>query len=196
MALVAYLAIFNGASLASEGAHLYIQKTVDATTQPPPARRGMGPTPHASVPGHTRGFLTRLEVTLRPHRTLQDDYAVIDFALTNIDSTPIRLPISVDQQSRYTHLLTFFITSPDGVIKGDIPPCAELYGETAAPDTFILLGPGKTLLVHASTHFALPESNLTLTGHAEYLSLTRNRADFLGAVESRTVRVTPCCVKQ
>jgi hypothetical protein len=181
MVLVAAVSAFAGR------AETQIQATIDASRGVPSARRGMGPFPNSGISQQRRAFPVRLDLLIPSGRLKQDDTSLFDFVLTNVSSHSIRLPVSVDARGRHTHVLTLYITSADGHLRGDIPPCAELFGQADNPATFIHLLPGRSVVVHASSRFVIPIGHLSLEGHAEYLLLSNGTSTVIGSTDSKEV---------
>jgi hypothetical protein len=181
MVLVAAVSAFAGR------AQTQIQATIDATRGIPSARRGMGPFPNSGPSHQPSAFPVRLDLLIPSGRLKQDDTSLFDFVLTNVSSHAIRLPVSVDSRSKHTHVLTLYITSPDGHLRGDIPPCAELFGQADNPATFMHLLPGRSVVVHASSRFVVPIGHLSLVGHAEYLLLFDGTSTVIGSTDSNEV---------
>lgn len=166
---------------------IQIQATIDATRGIPSARRGMGPSPNSGLAHQPSTFPVRLDLLIPSGQLRQDDTSLFDFVLTNVSPHSIRLPVSVDARSKHTHVLTLYITSADGHLRGDIPPCAELFGEADKPATFMHLLPGRSVVVHASSRFVVPIGHLSLVGHAEYLLLSNGTSTVIGTTDSNEV---------
>jgi hypothetical protein len=114
----------------------------------------------------------------------------IDFRMTNIGREPIRVPVSIRQGNMLPKppdtldFLTFWLTS-DGIkdesqagylgdpkhgrlYKSESPETsAELYGRSDDPQTFHLLAPKQSLLIHASSRVAFKPGVYSVTAHAE-----------------------------
>jgi hypothetical protein len=74
-----------------------------------------------------------------------------------------------------------------GIFEGDIPPCAGLFGQADNPATFMHLLPGRSVVVHASSRFAVPIGHLSLEGHTEYLLLSNGTSTVIGSTDSDEV---------
>ena len=181
------LVLVPAVSAFAERAGTQIQATIDATRGITTARRGMGPFPNRGLSHHSSSFPVRLDLLIPSGQLRQDDTSLFDFVLTNVSSHSIRLPLSVDARSKHTHVLTLYITSADGRLRGDIPPCAELFGQADNPATFMHLLPGRSVVVHASSRFVIPIGHHSLVGHVEYLALSNGTSTVVGSADSKKV---------
>ncbi len=166
----------------------YRQLTIDATRQPVPASRGMGPFPGSSLPGHSAGFPVVLDLVIGTGKLGEDGRGLIDFVITNIGDRPIRLPVSVGQNIPYTHVLTLYLTLVSGGGPVDHTTSAEIYGDNGDSQSFCLLAPGKAVRVHASTRFRLTPGRHSLTAYAELLELVGGSSKLLGTLGSSKFR--------
>lgn len=155
------------------------QRLVDASRQQTPPR-GKGPFPGSNKAGHSAWFPIRLEVEVRDGRLRQDRSVLIDFILTNIGSSPISLPSSVDSNVSYhkAAILTLWVTSDviePAYLNGQqiylTPTSADLYMESNSPDTLVTLAPNESMRVHASSPTRFRAGAQTITGHAELLKM-------------------------
>jgi hypothetical protein len=165
----------------------HCQFTLDATRQPVPPSRGMGPFPGSALPGHSAGFPVRLDLVVGTGKLEGDGTKMIDFVITNIGDEPIKLPVSVNQDIPHpTHVLTLYITIGG---RFAVPPItsAEVYGESGNSQTFCLLARGNAMRVHASTRFRMTPGTHSLTAHAELLTSVEGRSELLGTAESISV---------
>lgn len=167
-------------------AESHCQFTLDATRQPVPPSRGMGPFSGSALPGHSAGFPVRLDLVVGTGKLERDGTKLIDFVITNIGDEPIKLPVSVDQNISHTHVLTLFLTMGGRFPVNNITS-AEVYGESGNSRTFCLLAPGNAMRVHASTRFRLTPGIHSLTAHAELLTLVGGASELLGTAESISV---------
>jgi hypothetical protein len=186
-ASIMWVVLVPAASAFAGSSETQIQATIDATRGIPSARRGMGPFPNSELSHKPSAFPVRLDLLIPSGQLRQDDTSLFDFVLTNVSSHSIRLPVSVDARSKHTHMLTLYMTSTDGHLRGDIPPCAELFGQADNPATFMHLLPGRSVVVHASSRFVVPIGHLSLVGHAEYLLLSNGTSTVIGSTDSNEV---------
>lgn len=187
VATIICVVLIGAASAFAGKPETQIQAVVDATGEPPSAPRGMGPTPDSQFPHHSNAFPVRLDLRVPSGRLEQNDTSLFDFVLTNVGSHSITLPISLDGRSKHTRTMTLYITSPDGRLRGFLPPCAELFGQTDHPATFMRLQPGRSLVVHASSRYLIPVGHLSLVGHVEYLALSKGTSTSIGTTDSNQV---------
>ena len=174
-------------STASFSGELRQQFTIDATHQPVPASRGMGPLPGSNHPGHSAGFPIVLDLVIGTAQLGEGGRGFVDFVITNVGHEPITLPVSVEntvENTPPTQVLTLYISVADGGGPVDLTTSAELYGDSADPETFRLLARGKTMRVHASTRFRLPPGPHLLTAHAELLRQVGGTSKLVGTAES------------
>jgi len=188
--------------------------TVDATQQLALPKRGRGPFPGSTTPGHSADFPIRLDLLIPTGELKPDGTVLIDFRITNIGNKPITLPISIRQRNllpnqpdaEYTvDTLTLWLTGPGAIkeeylagylgdpnsrlYKSESPETtAELYGRSDDPQSFYPLAQNQSLVVHASSRVGLKAGNHSLTAHAELLR------EFIGldtgSPRSSTVRAT------
>jgi hypothetical protein len=139
---------------------------------------GTFPAPHRSS-----AFPIHLDLVIPSGRLDQNDTSLFVFVLTNVGPHSVRVPISIDVQSKRTHVLILGITSEDGRFQGLVPPCAELFGQNDNPATFVRLLPGRSLVVHAPSRYVIPIGRLSLVGHVECLALS-NGTSFFGTCDA------------
>lgn len=207
LALVSFTCLSAGL-LASTG----VQVTVDATKQVSGPTRGRGPWPGSNSPGHSPGLPIRLELFVPSGQLSPEGTMLVDFLITNVGSDSIRLPsaLSFRQPSginRPYDLLTLWLTS-DAIKKqyakdeqtgrlfeiGGVATSAELYADSDEADTFALLPPGASMLVHASSPQMNPGGH-SITAHA-WLERVSNHAELVGTADSEAVPKTLTNVKR
>lgn len=170
--------------------------TVDATHQLAPPKRGRGPFPGSVTPGHSTDFPVRIDLLLPTGEVRPDGTVLVDFRITNIGDEPITLPISIRQgnlppnepEVGYTvDVLTLWLTGPEAIkeeylagylgdpkygrlYKSESPETSvELYGRSDDPQSFQVLPPKQSIMVHASSRVGLKTGTHSLTAHAELL---------------------------
>jgi hypothetical protein len=180
------LGLFCGSTPISGEAHR--QVTIDATRQPVPPSRGMGPFPGSNHPGHSAGFPVVLDLVIGTRKLGEDSTGLIDFVITNLGEKAIRLPVSADQNIPHTRVLTLYLSGVGGNGPVDHITSAEIYGDDGYSRTFCLLAPGKAMRVHASTRFRLTPGRHSLTAHAELIKLVGGTSELLGTAESVRVQ--------
>ena len=189
------------------------QLTIDATKQPAPPARGGGPWFGSATPGHSPDLPIRLTLTVPAGALLPNGVpppngsTFMDFVITNIGADAIRLPISVNQKMAHTDVLTLWYSSD--AIKamygkdqsgrlfkmGIIPTSAELYGNSDDADSFYVLAPSKSILIHASSRAVLLSGKHSFTAHAELLRLSGGRPELIGTASAETVKLTLLLMK-
>jgi hypothetical protein len=168
------------------------QLTIDATKQPSPPARGRGPWPGSSSPGHSADLPIQIDL-LVPTGELRPDGIVlgttpVDFVITNIGTKPITLPISVNHRVPATSVLTLYLTS-DAIADRDFQSTsAELRGDIDDPQSFYVLSPHQSILVHASSRVRLQGGTHSLTAHAELLRLSHGSSELVGTADSHAIR--------
>lgn len=200
------LAIFFGFSSLSTGFLVASQNlsSVDATMQPSGPARGRGPFPGSSSAGHSAGLPIRLDLVV-PNAELRPDGSVlVDFVITNVGTEPISLPFSVQQNiEQPMSVLTLWLTSDaimDQFAKDQqtgrlfridiVGTSAELYGRNDDPQSFAVLAPNKSILVHASSRIQLNPGSHSITAHAELLRIMNGTSRLVGTADSEAVTKT------
>lgn len=155
-------------------------------------------------PGHSLGLPIKLEVFVPSGQLSPEGTILVDFLITNVGSGSIRLPsaLSLRQPSgvnRPYDLLTLWLTS-DAIRKQyakdertgrlfeieTVATSAELYADSDEADTFALLPPSASMLVHASSPQLNP-GGYSITAHA-WLERVSSHAELVGTADSETVR--------
>ena len=175
------------------------QHVIDASHQPAGPARGRGPFPASDKESHSAGFPIRLAVEVPSGGLRQDGSVLIDFILTNVGSSPISLPSSVNQNATHTAVLTLYVTSdgmePSYFVNGArillTPTCAELLMESNDPDTSFILAPNESIRVHTSSRWRFRSGVQTVTGHAELLKLVEDGRGGLSSEEIGTADSDP-----
>ena len=184
-------------SLVLVGAPKY-SLTIDATQQLAPPARGRGPFPRSVIPGYTPDLPLIVELKVPTGKIRSDGNVLMDFVITNSGAEAIRFPLSVHQPSLMywssgMDVLTLFFTADEDAIgvstfgkkpnvasnglMGSYGTSAELYGRPNDPQTYYLLAPNGSILVHASSRMPLRTGMHTFAGHAE---LSRTSGDTSG----------------
>ena len=179
--------------------------TVDATKQLAGPPRGRGPFPGSDSAGHSAGLPIRLELLIPTVELSTEGTILVDFQITNVDSDPIRLPSSARRtrdSDRPYYLLTFWLTG-DAIKKqyaedqqagrlfeiAFVQTSAELYDDSDTSESSVMLPPGASMLVYASSRAQLNPGTHSLTAHA-VLERISNRAELVGTADSETLRRT------
>lgn len=178
--------------------------SVDATMQASGPARGRGPFPGSSSAGHSAGLPVRLDLVV-PNAELRPDGSVlVDFVITNVGTEPISLPSSVQQNTEQPmSVLTLWLTSDaimDQFAKDQqtghpfridiVGTSAELYGRSDDPQSFAVLAPNKSILVHASSRIQLNPGSHSITAHAELLRIMNGTSRLVGTADSEAVAKT------
>lgn len=199
------LAIFFGFSCLTTGILGASQGvlTVDATKQLSPPARGRGPFPGSSSPGHSDGLPIRLELVVPNGELRPDGSLLVDFVITNVGTEPISLPSSVNQNMEQPmSVLTLWLTSDailDQFLKDQqtgqlfkiemVGTSAELYSRNDDPQTFKVLTPTKSILVHAASVSLNPGTH-SITAHAELLRILNGTSQLVGTADSEALTKT------
>jgi hypothetical protein len=165
--------------------------------------RGRGPFPGSASPGHSVGLPIQLQLQIPVPELRQDGTTVVDFAITNVGTEPLKLPSSVAMFDSPMEELNLWITS--GAIKDQyakdvnsgrlfkialVPISAELDGDGNQPRTFYILNPKKSIRVHAPSP-QLKVGAYSFTAHAELLRTSVNGSQIssnsIGTAESEVV---------
>jgi hypothetical protein len=151
--------------------------SVDATMQPSAPARSRGPFRGSSSAGHSAGLPIRLDLVVPNVEVRPDGSVLVDFAITNVGTEPISLASSVQQNIEHrTSVLTLWLTS-DAIMDQSardeqtgrlfsidaVGTSAELYGASGDPQSFVVLAPNNSILVHASSRVQLNSVTKTLS---------------------------------
>lgn len=196
---VVFLALFCCVLLI--GAEKY-SLTIDATKQPAPPAQGRGPFPRSVIPGYVPDLPIKIELNFPTGKILPDGNVLMDFVITNTGHEPIRLP-SLIHQPIGDVLTLFFTADADAIgvsVFGEKPNVAsngllgtygtsvELYGRSDDPQSYYLLAPHQSILVHASSRVQLLPGMHEFVAHAELSRIPGGTSQLLGIVDSSTVR--------
>lgn len=176
--------------------------TIDARQQLAPPARGRGPFPRSIIPGYTPDLPLRIGLNFPTGEIGSDGNVLIDFVVTNVGSRAIRLPASIQQPM--TDVLTLFFTADEDAVgislfgkkpnvasnglMGLYGTSAELYGRSDDPQSYYLLAPNQSILVHASSRLRLRPGLHSFVAHAELLGIAGGTSRLIGTVDSGTVR--------
>jgi hypothetical protein len=183
------------------------QVIIDASKQPAPPARGRGPFPGSTRQGHSARLPIRLELQISNGPLRPDGTTRVDFVITNVGTETITLPSSLDGNGPSSGILTLWFTSDainDAYFKDAasgpavkieiVPTCAELYGRSNDPHSFLLVAPNQNVKVHASSRVQLQPGTHTATAHAELLHIlvrdSSASSDLVGTADSEAVTMT------
>jgi hypothetical protein len=175
---------------------------IDATGQRVNAPRGRGPLPGSAAGGHSADFPVRLTAQFPQPELRADGTVLVDFILTNIGTTTIRLPIGVEAPATNgpRSVMILWLTS-DGLVEhyaidrftherfkiAAVGTSAELLGDPTNPATFAALKPDERLLVHASSRVQLKAGTHAIASHAQLVLASDGRSEILGWADSATL---------
>lgn len=125
---------------------------------------------------------------------------LVDFLITNVGPDLIRLPSSVRHASdidRQYSLLTLWLTG-DAIEKqyakdqqagrlfeiAFVATSAELYDDSDAADSFAVLPPGASMLVHASSRAQVSPGSHSIVAHAQLARMSSGSAELVGTADS------------
>ena len=183
-----------------------VQVTVDATRQLAGPPRGRGPFPGSDSAGHSAGLPIRLGLSVPTGELSPEGTILVDFLITNVGSDLIRLPSSVRHASdidRPYSLLTLWLTG-DAIKRqyakdqqtgrlfeiAFVATSAELYDDSDAADSFAVLPPGASMLVHASSRAQVSPGSHSIVAHAQLARMSSGSAELVGTADSETLRKT------
>lgn len=151
-----------------------------------------------------RGLPIRLELVVPKGELRVEGSVLVDFVVTNVGTEPISVPSSVHQNiEQPMSVLTLWLT-PDAIMDqfarnqqtgrsfriGIVGTSAELYGGSDDPQTFTLLAPNKSILVHALSRVQLNPGRHSITAYAELLRIMNGTSQLVGTADSETVTKT------
>lgn len=175
------------AETASSAQNVHAELKIDARSEPNPATKGalfsLSPNPKLNLP-------IRLRITFpRPSDPRE---VLADFAILNVSSHPVKLPISTREVSTSSYLLSFNLTSEDAKIDSSMLPwCAELYGSDDNARTVKLLAPNDLIIVHSRCRFPALAYSATFIGHATLFELKSGTPSLVGFARSRPSHYRP-----
>lgn len=185
---------------------------VDATKQMAPPAPGRGPFPRSIILGYTPDLPLIVELKFPTDKIRSDRNVLMDFVITNIGTEVIRFPSSVHQPLMYgesaglTDVLTLFFTADEGAIgvsmrkkpnvsgnglMGSYGTSAELYGKLDDPQSYYLLAPHESILVHASSRMPLRPGTHKFVAHAELARISggaSSTSQLIGVTDSVAIK--------
>lgn len=188
-----------------------IAPTVDVTSQPVGPARAHGPFPDSNCADHSPCPLPiKLELLVPTGQPSPEGTMLVNFLIiiTNISPARMRLLFSIRQptaniKQQPFSMMTLWLTSdairPQYVVDQRtsrlfrfeaVATSAELYGLDDDPQSFVVLSPNGTMLIHASSRVQLNPGRHSITAHAELLSISQGTSQLVGAADAETVAKT------